>query len=69
MRFTAKTATLLASSIPATLGLYVQELSNVKWILSSEALNRTVPGYLPSQAHLDLLKAGVIGEWHHIHLK
>ncbi|KAF7587182.1 hypothetical protein BBP40_007645 [Aspergillus hancockii] len=65
MRFTAQTVSLLVSSLPATLGQHVQQLSNVKWTLSSEALDRTVPGYLPSQAHLDLLKAGVIDEPYH----
>ncbi|KAF5866606.1 hypothetical protein ETB97_010699 [Aspergillus alliaceus] len=65
MRFTAKTVALLASSIPTTLGQHVRDLSNEKWTLSSEALNRTVPGSFPSQAHLDLLKAGVIDEPYH----
>ncbi|KAK1149194.1 hypothetical protein N8T08_006414 [Aspergillus melleus] len=37
-------------------------LSDAKWTISSPTLNRTVPGYLPSHVHLDLLKAGVIND-------
>lgn len=40
---------------------HVTNLSDVKWTISNHN-NVTVPGKLPSQAHLDLLAAGVIGE-------
>ncbi|PKY03061.1 beta-mannosidase mndA [Aspergillus campestris IBT 28561] len=55
------TQTILASSLSAGLGQHVTDLSDQIWTVSSPALNRTVPGYLPSHVHLDLLKAGVIG--------
>ena len=55
------TQALLASSLPAGLGQHVTDLSDQIWTVSSPALNRTVPGHLPSHVHLDLLKAGVIG--------
>lgn len=35
------------------------------WTLSNPALNITVPASLPSQAHLDLYAAGVIGDPYH----
>ncbi|KAF2096417.1 putative beta-mannosidase [Rhizodiscina lignyota] len=38
----------------------VYDLSNVQWTLSDPGNNVSVPGSLPSQAHLDLFKAGVI---------
>lgn len=40
----------------------VIDLSGDGWTVSSKALNISVPGNLPSQAHLDLYAAGVIGE-------
>jgi beta-mannosidase len=44
---------------------HVTNLSNNDWTLSNEALNISVPGNLPSQAHLDLFAAGVIGDPYH----
>lgn len=44
---------------------HVTNLSNNDWTLSNEALNISVPGSLPSQAHLDLFAAGVIGDPYH----
>jgi len=41
---------------------HVIHLSDNDWTLSNKALNITVPGSLPSQAHLDLFAAGVIGD-------
>jgi beta-mannosidase len=55
------TQAVLASNITTGSGRHVS-LSDVKWTLSSSALNSTVPASLPSQAHLDLLNAGVIGK-------
>jgi beta-mannosidase len=44
---------------------HVNNLSNNDWTLSNDALNISVPGSLPSQAHLDLFAAGVIGDPYH----
>ncbi|KAL3430301.1 glycoside hydrolase superfamily [Aspergillus tetrazonus] len=55
------TQAVLASNITTGSGRHVS-LSDVKWTLSSSALNSTVPASLPSQAHLDLLNAGVIDD-------
>ena len=57
-------AALLAPTLPVALGQYIRDLSIEKWTLSSRALNRTVPAQFPSQVHLDLLRAGVIGEYY-----
>jgi beta-mannosidase len=38
----------------------VFDLSGAKWRLSSSIYNISVPGSVPSQAHLDLYNAGVI---------
>ncbi|KAE8151409.1 glycoside hydrolase superfamily [Aspergillus avenaceus] len=65
MRSTTAAAVLASTCLPVTLGQYIRPLSNEKWTLSSSALNRTVPGHLPSHAHLDLLKAGVIDDPYH----
>jgi beta-mannosidase len=52
---------LLTAGIPSVAGQHVVDLSGDGWTLSSTVLNRTVPGHLPSQVHLDLFAAGVIG--------
>lgn len=52
---------LLTAGLPSVAGQHVVDLSGDGWTLSSTALNRTVPGHLPSQVHLDLFEAGVIG--------
>jgi len=39
----------------------IQNLGDVAWTVSN-GVNATVPGHFPSQAHLDLLAAGVIEE-------
>lgn len=44
---------------------HVTDLSSHDWTLSNNALNISVPGSLPSQAHLDLFAAGVIGDPYH----
>ena len=38
------------------------DLSELSWTLKNENQSIIVPGSVPSQAHLDLLKAGVITE-------
>ncbi|KAJ5495889.1 Beta-mannosidase A [Penicillium diatomitis] len=52
--------------LPATIGLgraqHVVDLAGDGWTVSSEALNISVPGKLPSHVHLDLLAAKVIGD-------
>lgn len=37
------------------------DLSEIGWTLSNEGLGISVPGHLPSHAHLDLYAANVIG--------
>ncbi|KAL5342765.1 glycoside hydrolase superfamily [Aspergillus crustosus] len=51
---------ILASNLASSSSLHVLELSDINWTLNNTALNITVPASLPSQAHLDLLKAGII---------
>lgn len=53
---------VLPSILPTTLGQNVLDLSGDGWTVSSKALNVSVPGRVPSQAHLDLLAANFIGE-------
>lgn len=53
---------VLPSILSTTLGQNVLDLSGDGWTVSSKALNVSVPGLVPSQAHLDLLAANVIGE-------
>jgi len=48
------------SSAKSVLGLTTHP-----WTLSNDALNISVPASLPSQAHLDLFAAGVIGDPYH----
>lgn len=52
---------LLAPSASLVLGQQVRDLSGDGWTLSSSALDKPIPARLPSQAHLDLMRAGVIG--------
>jgi beta-mannosidase len=40
----------------------ITSLSGKKWTLQNEQGNIIIPGSLPSQAHLDLLAAGKIGD-------
>jgi beta-mannosidase len=44
---------------------HVTNLSETTWTLANNALNISVPASLPSQAHLDLFAAGVIGDPYH----
>lgn len=62
VRPVAALAALLSMGVGPALGQQVQDLSQVGWTVSGTALNRTFPGHLPSQVHLDLLTAGIIGE-------
>jgi beta-mannosidase len=43
----------------------ILNLTTHPWTLSNDALNISVPARLPSQAHLDLFAAGVIGDPYH----
>jgi beta-mannosidase len=40
----------------------IHDLGLLKWTVTNEHGNITVPGKFPSQAHLDLHAAGVIGK-------
>ena len=51
---------LYTASLAATQN--VVELSQTVWTLQNPGLNISVPGNLPSQAHLDLYAAQVIGD-------
>lgn len=53
---------VLPSIVSTTLGQNVLDLSGNGWTVSSKALNVSVPGRVPSQAHLDLLAANIIGK-------
>lgn len=53
----------LSLGIHAVLAQKVIDLGGENWTLSSSALNISVPGRLPSQAHLDLLAAKEIGRF------
>lgn len=53
---------VIPSILSSTLGQNVLDLSGDGWTVSSKALNISVPGRVPSHAHLDLLAANVIGE-------
>lgn len=55
-------AVALSLGIHAVLAQKVIDLGGANWTLSSRALNISVPGRLPSQAHLDLLAAKEIGQ-------
>lgn len=60
------TQAILAVSI-ATLavGQQVLDLSTIEWTVTSPNFtNISVPGKLPSQAHLDLHAAQVLSPWH-----
>lgn len=58
---------LAVAALPAivqpVLGQHVVDLTGDGWTVSSKALNISVPGRLPSQAHLDLYAADVIGKF------
>ncbi|KAJ5899406.1 hypothetical protein N7495_004150 [Penicillium taxi] len=54
--------TVLPSTAQSVLGQHVVDLSGDGWTVSSEALNISVPGRLPSQVHLDLYAAKVIDD-------
>lgn len=43
----------------------IHDLGLLKWTVTNEYGNITVPGKYPSQAHLDLHAAGVIGKSRH----
>ena len=51
-----------SSLLPLVLGQKVYDLSQATWTLQNLGLNISVPGSVPSQAHLDLYAAQVIGD-------
>ena len=53
------TVLLLTTSV---LSQNVIDLSGTDWTLENLPLNISVPGFVPSQAHLDLYAAQVIGD-------
>ena len=48
--------------LPSVLSQTVIDLSQSSWTLQNLGLNISVPGSLPSHAHLDLYNAQVIGD-------
>ncbi|CAG8014878.1 unnamed protein product [Penicillium nalgiovense] len=54
------------SVLQTTFGKNVLDLSGDGWTVSSKALNISVPGRVPSQAHLDLLAANIIGDYYEL---
>jgi beta-mannosidase len=52
----------LAAIAHSVAALNVVDLSGNGWTLENQALNISVPGSLPSHAHLDLYAAQVIGD-------
>ena len=53
---------LLPALLPVALCQTVVDLSTSSWTLQNLDLNISVPGSLPSHAHLDLYAAQVIGD-------
>lgn len=59
-------STLLQSFLAtSTLASKIIPLEGHSWTLSNPSLNISIPASLPSQAHLDLFAAGVIGDPYH----
>ena len=60
------TLTLLGAALLGCLPVHVlgdvQSLSSLKWTLKNANGSIVVPAKVPSQAHLDLLEAGIITE-------
>jgi hypothetical protein len=54
---------LVLALLPQTAsGQTILDLNGDGWFVSNKALNISVPGRVPSQVHLDLLAANVIGK-------
>ena len=51
-----------ASLLKSSTGRNVIDLGKANWTVSDPGQNISIPGSLPSQAHLDLLAAGVISD-------
>jgi beta-mannosidase len=60
MKLRTLQAIVSAILITRTTAQSVLDLSTSKWTLSNPVHNISVPGSVPSQAHLDLYAAGVI---------
>lgn len=50
------------SAYPQVTALNILDLSSQRWTVASESLNISARGRVPSQVHLDLSAAGVIGD-------
>lgn len=55
----------LTSTFHVVVGQHVVDLGGDGWTVSNKELSISAPGHLPSQAHLDLYAAGVIGDPYH----
>jgi beta-mannosidase len=57
-----KTAWLAALALPLAAASSILDLSSQNWTLSNPGLNISVPGSVPSHAHLDLYASSVISD-------
>lgn len=57
-----KTLLLAGGLTLCTIAQHVTDLGGNGWTVTNSEGNVTVPGSLPSQAHLDLFAANVIGD-------
>ncbi|OCH87882.1 glycoside hydrolase [Obba rivulosa] len=55
-------AAFVAACVPALVLADVFSLSNLEWTLKNQNGSIVIPATIPSQAHLDLVKAGIITE-------
>ena len=62
MRLATAVSVAAVGLLPTLASADVLSLSDLSWTLKNENGSIVVPGKVPSQAHLDLLEAGVITE-------
>lgn len=61
----ARRSTQASLALAALSSASIIDLGSYEWTVSSPSLNVSVPGKVPSQAHLDLYAAGVTGDPYH----
>ena len=60
--FCLQAALVLGACLPSVVLGSVFSLSDLNWTLKNANGSIVIPGSVPSQAHLDLLRAGIITE-------
>src|SRR4051812_39930123 len=60
MKYTGQVRAIMSVLGPLTAAQEVFDLSHTQWTLSNTPYNISIPGSVPSQAHLDLLREGII---------